>query len=317
MGALVRKMLVVGLLFALMGFAAGCGGPGSEDEPSGDSAEQERALEEAQREVTEARQEAEEARREAEEIREQAEAGEASTQENAVSGDEVTELSPSETLGLQYELLNAGRYDEAYDLFAEQSQRLVSRELYSDFFAPTYEVSEYSVTSEQISGETATVQADLVVTGSQQGTQQYPVTQEFVLEDGEWRVVLRDEQIETFTGGQGTGQEASPESEESADPGATGDSGVIVRVTGTEAFSGNYGTLDSSRSVDGVAPAEYEVEGLDIGMFSMDSVSVVMQKTGAGAGELGVQIVVDGEVVEDSYTTAEYGVVQASWSPAE
>lgn len=68
---------------------------------------------------------------------------------------------------LQYEFLNTGQYEEAYELFAEQSQRLVSRELYSDFFAPTYEVSEYSVQSEQISGETATVQADLFVTGSQ------------------------------------------------------------------------------------------------------------------------------------------------------
>jgi hypothetical protein len=59
------------------------------------------------------------------------------------------------------------------------------------------------------------------------------------------------------------------------------------------------------------------VEGLDTGMFLADSVSALMQKTGAGEGELGVQIVVDGEVVEDSYTTAEYGIVQTNWSPAE
>lgn len=308
-------MLVVGLLFALAGVVAGCGGSESGDssgDASSDSSEQEQALEEAQRELTEAQQEAEEARREAEEIRAQSESSDRETTESVV--DEVSELSPSETLGLQYEFLNSGQYEEAYELFAEQSQRLVSRELYSDFFAPTYEVSEYSVASEQIAGETATVQADLVVTGSQQGTQQYPVTQEFALEDGEWRVLLRDEQVETFTGGQA--DVPSAESERPDDP-AAGGSGVIVRVTGSEAFSGNYGTLDSSRSVDGVAPAEYAVEGLDTGMFSFDSVSAVMQKNGAGAGELRVEIVVDGEVVKESYTTAEYGVVQTNWSPAE
>lgn len=300
---------------------AGCGGSESEDEhsgnSSGDSREQEQALEEAQRELTEARQAAEEARRTAEEMREEAESGEASTHEASVSGDDEPELSPSETLVLQYEFLNTGQYEEAYELFAGQSQRLVSRELYSDFFAPTYEVSEYLVQSEQISGETATVQADLAVTGSQQGTQQYSVTQEVVREDEEWRVLLRNDQIEAFTGGQAA-EAPLEESERSADPGATGDSGVIVRVTGTEAFSGNDGTLDPSRSVDGVAPAEYAVEGLDTGMFSADSVSALMQKTGAGEGELGVQIVVDGEAVEDSYTTAEYyGIVQTNWSPAE
>lgn len=315
----MRYMLFVVLAFALVGFVSGCGGQESSEtsgDPSGDSREQEQALEEAQQELTEARQVAEEARRAAEEIQEDVEGGESLGVEDPGSGEEMPELSPAETLVLQYEFLNTGQYEEAYELFAEQSQRLVSREQYSDFFAPTYEVSEYSVQSEQISGETATVQADLVVTGSQQGTQRYSVAQEFVLEDGQWRALLRDDQIEAFTEGQAA-EAPLEESEQPADPGVTGDSGVIVRVTGSEAFSGNYGTLDSSRSVDGVAPAEYAVEGLDTGMFSADSVSALVQKTGAGEGELGVQIVVGGEVVEESYTTAEYGVVQTNWSPSE
>lgn len=137
-----------------------------------------------------------------------------------------------------------------------------------------------------------------------------------MLEDGEWRALLRDDQVEAFTGGQAA-EVSLEDSEQPADPGVTGNSGVIVRVTGSEAFSGNYGTLDSSRSVDGVAPAEYAVGGLDTGMFSADSVSALMQKIGAGEGELGVQIGVDGEVVEESYTTAEYGIVQTNWSPSE
>ncbi len=92
--------------------------------------------------------------------------------------------------------------------------------------------------------------------------------------------------------------------------------GVLVRVTGNEPFSGNYGNIDSTRSVDGSAPEEYEVE-VDTGFFSVDSVVAVMQKNNAGSGELGVEIVVDGEVVEETSTTAEYGVAEVSWSPAD
>lgn len=65
-----------------------------------------------------------------------------------------------------------------------------------------------------------------------------------------------------------------------------------------------------------MVPAEYPVE-IDTGFFSMDSVTAVMQKNGADSSELRVQIVVDGEVVEETSTTAEYGVAQVSWTPGE
>ena len=92
---------------------------------------------------------------------------------------------------------------------------------------------------------------------------------------------------------------------------------VTVRVTGTPGipFQGNYGKLDSSRSVDGVTPQEFEEE-LDTGFLSIDSISAVMQKVGE-QGELTVQIVVDGEVVKEQSTTAPYGVVSLNYNPNE
>jgi len=330
MEASLRKVLVLALSVLLLASLVGCQESDSNDS-SGDSstgsAEQQQALEEAQREVTRAREEAEQARRDAEEAREEAEAAsepdaggesdEAGSTETA-SGEppqNTPELSPSETLEAQYDYMGSGQYEEAYYMLAEQSQRLVSLEQYVGFFPDSYQVSEYSVNSEQIGRDTATVQADLVVSDSQRGVQQYPITQEFVLVDGEWRVILRDDQIETFAAVQ-TPEQAPPEGESSGETAVSG-SDVVVRVTGSGAFSGNYGTLETSRSVDGVAPAEYSVEDLDTGVSSFDSVTAVMQKTGAGANELGVQVVVGGEVVRESSTSAEYGVAQVSWSPSD
>lgn len=93
---------------------------------------------------------------------------------------------------------------------------------------------------------------------------------------------------------------------------------VTIRVTGTpgSAFSGSYGNLDSTRSVDGVTPAEFEVE-IETGFLTFDSVSAVMQKTDFGSAELRVEMVVDGEVVKDESTTAEFGVAQVNYVPGE
>lgn len=94
-----------------------------------------------------------------------------------------------------------------------------------------------------------------------------------------------------------------------------GSSTATIRVTGGIPFSGSYGNIDTTQSVDGNAPTEYEVE-YDSGFLSVDSVTAVMQKTGAG-GTLGVQIIVDGEVVKETETSAEYGVAQVNWTPGE
>jgi hypothetical protein len=329
MEASLRKVLISVLSVLLLAFLVGCQESDSDDssgDSSSNSAEQQQALEEAQREITEAKQEAEQARQDAEEAREEAEeasepdAGGGSGEDGSTGAaseepsENTPELSPSETLGAQYDYMGSGQYDEAYYMLAEQSQRLVPLEQYVGFFPSSYEISEYSVNSEQINGDIATVQADLVVSDSQRGVQQYPITQEFVLVEDEWRVILRDEQVETFTAVQQP-EQTPPDNEPSGEPAVAG-SDVVVRVTGSGVFSGNYGTLETSRSVDGVAPAEYAVEDLDTDAFSFDSVTAVMQKTGAGTNELGVQIIVDGEVVQESYTSAEYGVAQVSWSPS-
>ncbi len=76
----------------------------------------------------------------------------------------------------------------------------------------------------------------------------------------------------------------------------------------------SYGNIDTNRFVDGTVPAEHEVT-VDTGFMSFDAVTAVMRKAGAGAGELGVGIVVYGGVVKQTSTTAEYGVATLTWSP--
>lgn len=228
--------------------------------------------------------------------------------------------SPEETLELQYQYINSGEYEQAYELFTDDSKAVVSLEQYEAYFEATapYEMVDYSFLSIQEDRETASVDAAFTVSTGTAGVQQYQRTQQMSLTDEGWRVVMRDEQIESFTSATQAPEQVeesdTQQTEDSGDEGGT--SNVLVRVTGNESFSGNYGTLESSRSVDGVAPAEYPVE-VDTGFFSMDSVTAVMQKNGAGSGELGVEIVVDGEVVRETSTTAEYGVVDVSWSPSE
>lgn len=238
----MRRVLILVLSVLLFAFLAGCQDSGTDD-----------SLEEAQRELTQAQQEAEQARQEAEEAREDAEAasesgtgggsGEDGATETASEdpSENTPELSPSETLGAQYDYMESGQYEEAYYMLAEQSQRLVPLEQYVGFFPSSYEVSEYSVNSEQINGDTATVQADVVVIDSQRGVQQYPITQEFVLVEDEWRVILRDEQVETFTAVQEP-EQATPGSESSEQNTIPGDGTFIV---GEDIQPGTYETEGS------------------------------------------------------------------------
>ena len=93
---------------------------------------------------------------------------------------------------------------------------------------------------------------------------------------------------------------------------------VTIRVAGTPgmSFSGNYGTLDRQRSVDGTTPDNFEAE-VKTGFLEFDSVSAVMQKREQGNGELTIQMIVDGEVVKEQSTTAEFGVVSLNYVPGE
>lgn len=95
---------------------------------------------------------------------------------------------------------------------------------------------------------------------------------------------------------------------------------VTVRVIGTEgmAFTGDVGSLDGSRSVEGAVPQEYEVQ-IQTGEFDFDSVYAFFSRDfmDESEGTLGVQIVYDGEVVEEGETSAQAGSVSVNWSPNE
>lgn len=93
---------------------------------------------------------------------------------------------------------------------------------------------------------------------------------------------------------------------------------MTIRVAGFngEPFSANYGTLDSSRSVDGTVPAEYEAR-VRTDPRAADSVSATVWKTSEDSKELRVQIIDNGMVVKESSTTEDYGAAYLRWSPNE
>ena len=109
------------------------------------------------------------------------------TDESAESQDRL----PEDVLALQYEYINRGDFEQAYSLFAGQSQREVSLEQYEAFFeanAP-YSVTDYSFPSVQTQGDSATVEAAFTVT-SASGVEQLQRTQQLVRENGSWRVAM-------------------------------------------------------------------------------------------------------------------------------
>lgn len=110
--------------------------------------------------------------------------------------------APEETLALQYQYINEGDYEAAYDLFTEQSKQLVSPEQYRAYFenAGYYNIVDYAFLSVQVEGDTATIVTDYVVSSGIAGEEQYQRTQQVVMEDEAWRVVMRDEQVGIFTG---------------------------------------------------------------------------------------------------------------------
>ena len=93
---------------------------------------------------------------------------------------------------------------------------------------------------------------------------------------------------------------------------------VIVRVTGSngESFGANYGNFSSSRTMEGVIPADYEVQ-VNTDPNSGDYVSAVAWKYSGNSDELKVQIIDDGKVVKEGSTTKDYGAASVRWSPNE
>ena len=134
--------------------------------------------------------------------------------------------TPKEVLATQYKFINDSEYAKAYALFAAQSQQIVSLEQYEAYFENNahYSVDDYSFLSTNVSGNVASVVVNLAVSSST-GEDQYQVTQQLVLEDGRWRVVMRDEQVATFTGA-GSSSASSP-----ASPSASQTAGASATAT--------------------------------------------------------------------------------------
>ena len=110
------------------------------------------------------------------------------------------EGSPEDVLALQDEYINRGNFQSAYSLFAYQSRQEASLNRYRAFFeanAP-YSVTDYSFPSVRVQGNSASVDAVFTV-NSAGGVEHLQRTQQLVREDGDWRVVMRPEQIAVFT----------------------------------------------------------------------------------------------------------------------
>ena len=93
---------------------------------------------------------------------------------------------------------------------------------------------------------------------------------------------------------------------------------LTIRVGGLtgQSFGANFGNLSSSRSVEGRAPADYEVQvSTDPG--SGDYVTATAWKTTGDSNELKMQLLDEGKVIKEGSTTKDYGVVALRWSPGD
>ncbi len=110
-------------------------------------------------------------------------------------------LGPSaeEILALQYEYLNMTAWKRAYELFAEESKREVSLEEYETYMdsghseRPTA-VIEYAFPSAEVEGDHAAIDRQFTL-ATPYGEHREEATQEALLEDEGWRIVMRDDQV--------------------------------------------------------------------------------------------------------------------------
>lgn len=108
---------------------------------------------------------------------------------------------PQEILALQYEYSNMTAWEQVYELFSEESKEQVSLEQYRAYWEkqPSGAIQEYAFPSVKIEGDHATIQR-VLTTSTPDGEYQDKATQEAVLEDAGWRIVMREDQVKAFTG---------------------------------------------------------------------------------------------------------------------
>jgi hypothetical protein len=113
---------------------------------------------------------------------------------------------PEEILALHYEYFNMGEYERAYDLFAQESKERVSEQMFvskneqDDQKTGGYSFTQYSFPSVEIEGDHATMQVVRTSSDQEESELQEEITQEAVLEDEGWRIVMREDQYEYFGG---------------------------------------------------------------------------------------------------------------------
>ena len=110
-------------------------------------------------------------------------------------------------------------------------------------------------------------------------------------------------------------REAPPKAPPEKKGGEEGRAPVVVRLSGAPGtwYAGNYGNLDKSEYAEGVMedkPVEFEVDVRDSG-FDVVDVSFVNPRN---KGSLSVEMLVDGEVVNQMDTDSQYGAMRLSWS---
>jgi hypothetical protein len=117
---------------------------------------------------------------------------------------------PEEILALQYEYYNMTAWSQGYNLFASETKARVPEQTFTskaqqDFEKYREAFTDYSFPTVTVEGDRATIKA-VRSTSWKEGEDQDQVTQEAVLEDEGWRIVMRDEQYEFYLGGEETTQ---------------------------------------------------------------------------------------------------------------
>lgn len=105
-----------------------------------------------------------------------------------------------------------------------------------------------------------------------------------------------------------TTQTSAPTDTETATSSSSSD--IQVRVIYSGDWTGNVGSTATQRSVEGSGDETFDIEVEQ----SFDVVSAVFQKTDDSDAEMTVQIIENGEVVEEQSTTAGYGTVSVTHS---
>jgi hypothetical protein len=82
----------------------------------------------------------------------------------------------------------------------------------------------------------------------------------------------------------------------------------IIKIQYSGEWQGSITTVDSSRSIDGTGTTTFEVDG------DVSTISANAQKSADNDQELTIQILQDGNVLEESSTTSEFGLAQVTYS---